>query len=419
MVYGFHKVAIVASLTLSFFIGLSLISEQRLDSSNRRRLSVLDPKSVLRKPRVRKLSSQAAQTWCGEEASSLPSPLEYDQCNADDIIYRIPLFGGMTNALKLVLLGAIQSFQEGRCFFVDEAQANLNTFDRKNYHDNGFIQRYFAKIGLHDQDVRVRKALKENRIRSLTWKELWVNTEVRRMFNSQTSIASLGIQNMENHDLKKLVSVEPCAQCALLPIYIYYILNILTTNLLIPTQMMRRMWRPKPEVRERTCRTLQEYGLLDDKDFMTFSIRRGDKSTEQFDFITMQDYVEAAEDAVQHKFDGKPPTVFVATDDCSVLPTLRTVRPGWRFVSECDRTVPKENEDEGFALSAMGQWSNEETDDHFSKFFVELYAMALSKEFIGVAYTNVAWWAFFMRTNRDSFRLLDAGENQQNVLDAW
>jgi len=374
-----QKVAIAILLTISSVVFLSQTPSDgdlasSLENQERRRLSAFDPKTVLRKNR--QLGGHA-KTWCEE---SLEAPLPYENCNADDIVYRIPLFGGMTNALKFVLLGTILAFEENRCFFVDEGEAELNTFDKKYYHDGGFIQRYFEKIGLSNEHPIVRKAYDENRLRSLTFKELWMDLRARRRYSEFSTIKSLDYIDIENYELKKI--------------------------------MMRRMWRPKPEVRERTCQALQDYGLHDD--FISFSVRRGDKSMEKFDFITMQDYVASAEEAIEKRFNGVVPPVFVATDDCSVLPTLRIVRPDWRFVSECDKA-----KQEGFALSAMNRWSHEETDAHFGKFFIELYAMALSKYFIGVAYTNVAWWAFFMRNDRDSFKLLDFRDREEEILGAW
>ena len=46
----------------------------------------------------------------------------------------------------------------------------------------------------------------------------------------------------------------------------------------------------------------------------------------------MQQYVDAAEQSIPVHFDGKVPSIFVATDDCSVLTELRQLKPDWRFV---------------------------------------------------------------------------------------
>jgi hypothetical protein len=166
-------------------------------------------------------------------------------------------------------------------------------------------------------------------------------------------------------------------------------------------------------VREQTCSSLESHGL--NEDFITISIRQGDKKSEEnFEFATMQQYIDAAEQSVPVHFGGKVPSIFVATDDCSVLQELRKLKPDWRFVryaylnethmpqyliefsstfslfllqyfhnSECDRAKQAEN---GFALAEMKGWSQDATDDHFNKFFVELYAMASAKVFIGIWY---------------------------------
>lgn len=89
--------------------------------------------------------------------------------------------------------------------------------------------------------------------------------------------------------------------------------------------------RPLPQVREQTCSTLAAHGLKED--FITMSIRQGDKKTEEnFQFASMQQYIDAAEQSIPVHFNGKMPTIFVATDDCSVLGELRQLRPEWKFV---------------------------------------------------------------------------------------
>ena len=89
--------------------------------------------------------------------------------------------------------------------------------------------------------------------------------------------------------------------------------------------------RPLPQVRDQTCSTLAAHGLAED--FITLSIRQGDKKSEEnFQFATMQQYVDAAEQSIPVHFDGNIPSIFVATDDCSVLTELRQLKPDWRFV---------------------------------------------------------------------------------------
>jgi hypothetical protein len=323
-------------------------------------------------------SAEPESYWCSEPKLD---PLPYYECNPDDIVYRIPLVGGMTNAIKLVLLGAITAFEENRCFFVDEGEAHLNNFDRTDYYENGFISHYFERIGISEKDPIVLKAHLEGRTRTLTWREVWEPTRNRRMFDQLTTLPALGYHNMPGHELK--------------------------------TIMMQRMWRPLPGARESTCK--RYYQMLGRQDFLAMSVRRGDKTTENFDFIPMSSYLEAADTAIQDRFEGVPPIIFVATDDCSVLSTLRESRPTWRFISECDK-----HHQEGFDLRDMAQWTNEDYDEHFGKFFVELFAMAHAKYFIGIGYTNVSWFVYFMRGGKmENFELLDAKQGTLQVLQNW
>jgi hypothetical protein len=112
------------------------------------------------------------------------------------------------------------------------------------------------------------------------------------------------------------------------------------------------------------------------------------------------------------------PKIFVATDDCSVMKELRELRPDWTFVSECDRS---DEHAAGFVLADMRKWTLEQTDEHFHKFFVELLGLAGAKFYIGVAYTNVAWWAAYMRPYRWSHQFLDKATKKETMdtLNVW
>jgi hypothetical protein len=92
------------------------------------------------------------------------------------------------------------------------------------------------------------------------------------------------------------------------------------------------------------------------------------------------------EEIVPIHFDGRTPLIFAATDACEPLEEFKKLRPGWRIVSECDRVVQH-----GFVLQDHLKWTREQVDEHYSKFFVELLAMAGAKVWIGVAYSNVSW----------------------------
>jgi Alpha-(1,6)-fucosyltransferase N- and catalytic domains len=317
--------------------------------------------------------------WCSE--SDL-EPLPYSSCNANDIIYRIPLHGGMTNAIKMALLAVIRAFEENRCFFLDESQSHLNNFDKVHYYENGFYSRYFERIGLSNEDPLVLKAIAENRTVVLTWKEVWEPGRYRRMHDQLSSIPSLGYQNVPGHELKAI--------------------------------MLRRMWRPLPAVREAACKRMHDHVGHDP--FLAINIRRGDKNTEATfqGYLSMEEYVSAADEVIREKFHNVPPVIFVASDDCTVLSELRSKRPAWKFVSECD-TI----QSSGFVLSEMQNWTPKDYDAHYGKFFTELFAMYKAKFWIGIASTNVTWFVYFMRGAKlENFWLLDKpkGESLKEAL---
>ena len=309
-----------------------------------------------------------------------PPRLVYNNCSDDAILNIIPLFGGMTNALKMVLLGALMSFEEGRCFYVDESTAHLNPM--KNGTKDGFIDKYMEPIGLPKDHPYVKKAFLEKRVQVRPWDEYWGPLNLRRVEGSHYENI-LGYENVEGHELKRA--------------------------------FIRRMWRLLPKYREATCDSLQQYELGDE--FMAFSVRRGDKTLEKFAYTRLPAYLASAEDQMQH-FGDKMPNIFVATDDCTVMPHFRELRPDWHFVSECDKDGMHAN---GFAIADIHKWDEDKEDAHFRKFFVEVYALATSKVFIGVGYTNVAWWVLFLRPSSDNFILLDKpeGRTDQSIFTNW
>ena len=160
-------------------------------------------------------------------------------------------------------------------------------------------------------------------------------------------------------------------------------------NIWLKKHIMRRLFRIKPQPREIACNRLKDHGL-DDK-YMALSVRRGDKSLEYEVESDVQMYIDKAEDAIKTHFNGQVPTIFVASDDCSVMTELRE-RRSWNFVSECDKV-----DSHGFIISEMKHWTLKETDDHYHKFITELIAMATAHYWIGVSTTNVAYFVYFMR----------------------
>lgn len=278
----------------------------------------------------------SAQEWC---SPSILPPIDYEKCADRTIVNSVPLYGGLTNSLKIVLLGAILSFEENRCFYVDESLSELLRRTDQSQSLDSFLNRYLEPIGLQSSSP-VYKALTPETTRERNWREVWDWRHNRRVEGQNDTMPGLDYPLIEGHTLKRII--------------------------------MRRLFRLQPQIRDLTCKGLEGHGLQEE--FMTFSVRQGDKMKEEhFSYATMPQYIAAAEEAIPKYFGGKVPTIFVATDDCLVMEEFRTLRPNWRFVSECDSI---QNRDHGFALVDMAQWSKDATDAHFLKFFVELYAMA-------------------------------------------
>ena len=324
-----------------------------------------------------------AATWCMEP--KLP-PLPFENCNGEDILNVIPLYGGLTNALKMILLGGMLSFEQDRCFFVQEENAHLLRRNDPNEKFDSLIERYFEPMGLPKNSSIVERAFQTDHKHILDpRKDIFDDFDRRRIFGKESSLPRLGYHKMENHMLKKI--------------------------------FLRRLWRPLPHIRHETCSRLAEYPLEDD--YIAMSVRRGDKqSIEHRTLATAQQYIDMAHRAIIDQFDGRVPNFFVATDDCSVMQEFRDLRPTWVFVSECDHQGDDEH---GFALNDVSGWSKEFTDAHFKKFFVELYGLAISKVFIGWSFTNVSWWTYFMRPDRESFKLVDKPlpDELEREINSW
>jgi hypothetical protein len=267
-----------------------------------------------------------------------------------------------TNALKMLLLAVIDSYEEGRCFYIDESNTELKLVSGGKTHS--LMKRYFEPIGLDPDNIVVQKALLEGRVETKTWEDVWISSVKRRVLSEKYTLPYLTGEKDETdgHRLKFIT--------------------------------LMRMWRPLTLVRHSACLALENHGLSDE--YLAFSVRRGDKHTvEKFDYPSAADYIKAAEKAVQPHFGGVQPKIFVATDDCTVMSELRGIKSDWTFVSQCD--LEEHEADKGFALKDMKNWDTEMTDAHYAKFFAELYGLAAAKFVIGVAYTNVSWWALFMR----------------------
>jgi len=329
---------------------------------------------------------EQARDWCVEtDLGRLP----YERCDPNKPLNVIRLIGGMTNAFKGVLLGAILSFEQNRCFYLDESNSHLRLRNKDQGEDPipSIVNRYFEPIGLQKDHPKVKQAFNDGSYEYQNFVALWDDLRVRRPANSTSSIDNLFYQQVEGHYLKRT--------------------------------MMKRMWRFLPRFRQRACSGLETH-LPSSDEYMAMSVRRGDKTTEGIIYLEMSMYIDEAQKAIGTIFDGRVPTIFVATDDCSALGELRSLRPAWTFVSECDVTTKDSSDLHGFTLRDMKDWTIEQTDAHYEKFFVELLGLVSAKYVIGTAYTNVSWWVFFMRQpDRSTFQMLDPPNGQDHLLNFW
>uniref|UniRef100_A0A7S4JJJ0 Uncharacterized protein n=1 Tax=Odontella aurita TaxID=265563 RepID=A0A7S4JJJ0_9STRA len=342
----------------------------------------------------------AGAEWCQPPKSP---PLNYDACKDHTFVYKYGVWGGMTNALNFLLRGTVQAFEDGRCFTIDQTGPTKYSpmADRDPPMENvkAFLHRYFEPIGLPyggdsspegvEQHPIVRDASK---IRFYPYPEIGDREgerlkKARQTNNGKRTIPGIsGMKDLDNLTLKK--------------------------------GLLRRYWRLLPERRETVCRRLSTHGITEE--YMAFSIRRGDKKIEhdgKSEQMTVQMYLDEADKAIDPHFGGKIPTVFVATDDCAAVEELRALRPSWKFVSECDRAG--DGSAAGFVLDDMTKWTLETTDAHYEKFFAELIGMAEAKHWIGVSFTNVAFWVYYMRhytKTDDTVVFLDSPGFERNIV---
>ena len=397
----FRAIVPLAGLAMTTFVILSTQtkSNDNNDDLIRRRLTVrrLDPRTIEAKTFIGPADSarhdllpiglpEQARDWCVKtELGRLP----YWRCDESKPLNVVRLIGGMTNAFKGVLLGVILSFEENRCLYLDESNSHLRLRNKDHGEDPipSIVNRYFEPIGLQKDHPKVIEAFKDGTLEYREFTSLWDDLRVRRPANTTTSIENLFYTQMEGHRLKRT--------------------------------MMKRMWRFLPRFRRSACSGLANL-LPTSEDYIALSIRRGDKTLEGVTYLNMTTYIDEAQKAIGTHFDGRVPTFFVATDDCSALDELRALRPAWTFVSECDITTKDSSDLHGFALQDMKDWSLQQTDAHYNKFFVELIGLASGKYFIGTAFTNVSWWVWFMRKpNRDTFLLLDPPNGLDHLLNFW
>lgn len=351
-----------------------------------------DPKSIqTRTPSPHDILDQARSgfmhktQWCKppEEDEFPAPPIDYNQCENPQLIH-MDINGGMTSYLNKILKVAMWAARDNSCFYINEGLGVLNEADGGKHFSHSklgyrlvdgkdtyivpFLTRYFGQMGL--EKTRFEEMLASGTFDVITptpsdinhhdfgGKASLTTNDPDKRFKIM-SIPHLGYNDVERIALKK--------------------------------HFLRRMFRINADVRDRACHRLASQGL--DDEYMALSVRRGDKVTETSILETVDPYIKLAEEGIKSHFDGRVPTMFVATDDCSVMQEFREAQPEWTFVSECDNA----SEANGFVYKEMKLWSEEQTDAHFNKFIAEMIGMASAKYWIGVATTNVSYWIYFMR----------------------
>ena len=307
--------------------------------------------------------------WCNPPTEE---PLPYEQCKFTDSIFRIGVHGGLTNALHFILKGAIWAFEEDMCFFVDEITHGSKMAYRETTEGSiyPFLTRYFEQIGQPRESDKVQAYLKSNKIIDIGYHQIQYHE-----YGKQSG----GLQVEDYKGRHEIRDIQP--------LYLWE-----KDNIWLKKHMLRRLFRIKAEARNRSCARLMSHGLTED--YIALSVRRGDKALEYEIESSMQPYIDAAEKAIQSHFGGITPSFFVASDDCTVLEDLRTLRPEWNFVSECDKA---QNDENGFVIDEMKYWTTKQTDQHYYKFITELIAMSSAKFWIGVSTTNVSLFSYWMR----------------------
>lgn len=262
----------------------------------------------------------------------------------------------------------IWAYEENTCFYIDESDANMAQRDPPLENIYPFLERYFEPLSLHRKHPKVIEAMEAKN---------YVDPNVYQIQYHEFGSFYGGLAPLDDpfrhrkRDIQSLYAYEK-------------------DNIWLKKWMLRRLFRIREHVRNTACTVLNDMGL--NEEYIALSIRRGDKYLEHEIEKSLQPYLDRAENAIQKHFGGKVPTIFVASDDCSVMSEIREMKPTWKFVGACD-----DASEDGFVLKSVSQWTIQQTDRHFTKFITEMIAMASAKYFIGVSTTNVAFWVYFMR----------------------
>lgn len=281
----------------------------------------------------------------------------------------------------------IWAYQEDACFFIDEkgpSPADISEREPPLENIDPFLERYFEPMSLPRDHPKVQWALENHK---------FVEPAEYKILEHEYNMITLGITHADDpirHFRRDIESLSLFNQ----------------DNILAKKYMLRRLFRILPKMREIACQRLTNLDL--DNEFIALSIRRGDNNLDNIE-SPLDLYIEKTENAIETHFEGIVPKIFVASDDCNVMGELRQLRPDWNFVSECDNAT----DENGFRLGAVKQWTEERTDEHYTKFIAEMIAMAGAKFFIGSSNTHVAYWVYFMRrmdAQDDTWQFIDTDD---------
>ena len=264
--------------------------------------------------------------------------------------------------------GVIWAYEENTCFYIDESDANMAKRDSPLEDMYPFLERYFEPLSLHRKHPKVTEAMETNN---------FVDPNVHQIQYHEFGRFYGGLAPLDDPVRHRKRDIQS--------LYAYD-----KDNIWLKKWMLRRLFRIREHVRNTACTVLNDMGL--NEEYIALSIRRGDKYLEHEIEKSLQPYLDRVENAIQKHFGGKIPTIFVASDDCSVMSEIREMQPTWNFVGACD-----DASEDGFVLTSVSQWTIKQTDRHFTKFITEMIAMASAKYFIGVSTTNVAFWVYYMR----------------------
>ena len=314
--------------------------------------------------------------FCNEPSNP---PFPYEDCMDRTVAVELTLGpgNGAGSTLNSLVDGIVWAYAHGYCVTINEKRSKLRLrSDPEQFETSSFLKQYFEPIGLPADHERIKDhktfeivLLNDDDPAPRFWREI----------PEKVSFLNMKYAHMDRHLFRYI--------------------------------MLKRILRFRPEVREKICSDLHKAGITGKEPYMAFSVRRGDKITlEKQELSPMSTYISMAKEGIDKFFDGKPPTIFVATDDCTVMEELRQSEPTWKFASLCDVLHDVKGMG-GFNILELSKWTQEELDGHLLKFFAEVIGMTSSKYLIAYSQTNVAnfVWSLRKEPGLDSVHYVDKG----------